>query len=257
MKRILFVVIILFFQIHNAQSDRVKIKEVLTNYQNGDTNKKYKVLEKAFHSKAMMKYVSSKHGYKECNALEVFKGEIGRVPEKNRENIITSIDITGKAASAKLQAVYPKTTVVDYVSLLKIEGKWKIVSKVFSKKEKEQPDEVLVKKTLKNYINGSSYNKLDTITSAFASNATLYLSGKDGFKRYTPQEYAGFFKRGEKGKFNGRRGKILSIEITKDIATAKVEIANPEQKWVYIDLFLLKKKENGWRIISKTATRVN
>lgn len=115
----------------------------------------------------------------------------------------------------------------------------------------------LIKNTLQNYITGSSYNKLDLIKSAFTSNATLYLTGRSGFKRYTPDEYANFFKNGEVGKFNGRQGKILDVEIFKDIATAKVEIAGPQRKWVYLDLFLLKKIEGSWKIISKTATKIN
>ena len=120
-----------------------------------------------------------------------------------------------------------------------------------------QTEHSLVEKTLQNYMEGSSYNKLDLLESAFTKNATLYLTGKDGFKLYTPKEYAGFFKNKKYGEFNGRNGKVLSIEVVKDIATAKVEIAGPERKWVYIDLFLLKKTENGWKIISKTATRVD
>lgn len=121
-----------------------------------------------------------------------------------------------------------------------------------------QTEHSLVEKTLQNYMEGSSYNKLDVLESAFTKNATLYLTGKDGdFKIYTPKEYTGFFKNKKYGEFNGRNGKVLSIEIIKDIATAKVEISGPERKWVYIDLFLLKKTENGWKIISKTATRVD
>ncbi|RZN84845.1 MAG: peptidase [Winogradskyella sp.] len=116
----------------------------------------------------------------------------------------------------------------------------------------------LIEKTLQNYMEGSSYNKLEILESAFTDNATLYLTNKDGlFKLYTPKEYTGFFKNADKGKFNGRYAKILEIQQIKDIATAKVEIAGPERKWVYIDLFLLKKLEDGWKIISKTATRVD
>ena len=114
-----------------------------------------------------------------------------------------------------------------------------------------------VQKTLQKYMDGSSYNKQELILSAFTDNATLYLSGRDGFKMYTPKQYADFFKNGKKGEFNGRDAKILAIEVIKDIATAKVEIAGPERKWVYIDLFLLKKTEEGWKIISKTATRTD
>lgn len=114
-----------------------------------------------------------------------------------------------------------------------------------------------VQKTLQKYMDGSSYNKQELILNAFTDNATLYLSGRDGFKMYTPKQYANFFKNGKKGEFNGRDAKILAIEVIKDIATAKVEIAGPERKWVYIDLFLLKKTEEGWKIISKTATRTD
>jgi len=121
-----------------------------------------------------------------------------------------------------------------------------------------QSELAAVEKPLQNYMEGSSYNKPILLESAFTENATLYLTGRDGaFKLYTPKEYVGFFKNGEVGKFNGRHGKILDVEVFKDIATAKVEIAGPERKWVYIDLFLLKKFDNGWKIISKTATRVD
>lgn len=110
---------------------------------------------------------------------------------------------------------------------------------------------------LQKYMEGSSYNKPEMLESAFTENATLYLTGKDGFKRYTPKDYVAFFKNSEVGKFNGRDAKILAIEVVNDIATAKIEIAGPEREWVYIDLFLLKKFEEGWKIISKTATRID
>lgn len=123
---------------------------------------------------------------------------------------------------------------------------------------KTSSSNALIEKTLQNYMEGSSYAKLDILESAFTKDATLYLTNRDGvFKRYTPKEYTGFFKNAEYGRFNGRTAKILAIEVIKDIATAKVEIAGPERKWVYMDLFLLKKFEYGWKIISKTATRVD
>jgi len=111
--------------------------------------------------------------------------------------------------------------------------------------------------TLNNYIEGSSYNNLEQLEGVFTENATLYLTVNGEFKSLTPKEYVAFFKDAEKGKFNGRYGKVLSIEVVKDIATAKVEISIPERKMIYIDLLLLKKSENNWKIISKTATQVD
>ncbi|GGG98434.1 hypothetical protein GCM10011416_15720 [Polaribacter pacificus] len=123
---------------------------------------------------------------------------------------------------------------------------------------KAQTDHLQVEKTLQNYIEGSSYNKLDLLKSAFAENATLYLTmGTGVFKRLSPADYAELFKNNPSGKFNGRYGKVLSVSLIKDIATAKVEIRIPARKMVYIDLFLLKRTDSGWKIISKTATRID
>ncbi|MEL6484432.1 MAG: nuclear transport factor 2 family protein [Bacteroidota bacterium] len=118
-------------------SDYAMVENTLNSYLNGDTQKDYETLEKAFHPQADMKYVSSKSGYQVYNALEVFAAEKGRAPEKNRSNHIAYISITGKAAHAKLEITYPENTVVDYVNLLKIEGQWKIVNKIFSRKPKQ------------------------------------------------------------------------------------------------------------------------
>ena len=120
----------------------------------------------------------------------------------------------------------------------------------------QSTNEEQIRNTLNDYIEGSSYNKVDQIKKAFADNATLYLTNREGeFKKYTPLEYTGFFKNGTPGKFNGRVGNILEINIDKDIATAKAQIVVTERKSRYIDLFLLKNIEGkGWKIVSKTAT---
>ncbi len=118
-----------------------------------------------------------------------------------------------------------------------------------------QSDQKLVEKTLHRYIEGSSYNKLDMLENAFATDATLYLTIQNEFKRLSPKEYISFFEDNKRGQFNGRTGTIVSTAIEGDIATAKVEILVPDVDWKFVDLFLLKDTEDGWKIISKTATR--
>ncbi len=119
-----------------------------------------------------------------------------------------------------------------------------------------QHQQKALEKTLYDYINGSSYNNIAQLESAFTDNATLYLTLKDGYQRLTPKKYTGFFENGTSGTFNGRIGSILSTDIEGDIATAKVEILIPKLKWRFIDLFLLKNTADGWKIISKTATKM-
>ncbi|WP_108868685.1 nuclear transport factor 2 family protein [Aquimarina aquimarini] len=120
------------------KSDYSQIEKTVWYYLDGDTQKDYELLKKAFHKNATMKYVSSKKGYTESNALEAFKSIQGKEPETNRMNRIEYINIAGKSANAKIEVVYPNAVVVDYMNLLKIEGEWKIVSKIYSMKRKKK-----------------------------------------------------------------------------------------------------------------------
>ena len=51
--------------------------------------------------------------------------------EEKRMRRIDSIDITGNVAIAKITLHYPQVKFTDYMSMLKIDGEWKIVNKTF------------------------------------------------------------------------------------------------------------------------------
>ena len=51
--------------------------------------------------------------------------------ESQRQRRIESLDISGNSAIAKLVLDYPDVKFTDYMSLLKVNGEWKIASKVF------------------------------------------------------------------------------------------------------------------------------
>lgn len=120
-----------------------------------------------------------------------------------------------------------------------------------------QSEEEAIRQTLQNYIDGSSYNDQELIQSAFYENADLFLSKKDQeLWILSPEEYANLFKNREKGKFNGRNGKILMVDYANNIASAKAEILIPERGLTFIDIFLLKKLNGKWKIISKAATQI-
>lgn len=52
--------------------------------------------------------------------------------EAQRRRRIVSIDIAGTSAVAKLELDYPGAFITDYMSLLQIDGDWKIVGKIFN-----------------------------------------------------------------------------------------------------------------------------
>ncbi|MFP5245193.1 MAG: nuclear transport factor 2 family protein [Thermoanaerobaculia bacterium] len=58
--------------------------------------------------------------------------------EPQRKRSIEWIDVTGDAATAKLRLDYPDVTFTDYMSLLKIDGEWKIVNKTFHADRKKK-----------------------------------------------------------------------------------------------------------------------
>jgi len=114
-------------------SEQDLVKKTLSYYLDGGTNNDFETLKKAFHKDASMKFIS-KDGYKEVNAIEFFKKVMKPGPKQNRQTRIDYINISGTTASAKLIIEYPNVTLTDYMNLLKIEGQWKVVSKIYSRK---------------------------------------------------------------------------------------------------------------------------
>lgn len=111
---------------------------------------------------------------------------------------------------------------------------------------------------LNNYMMGSSYNNTARIKSAFYAEADMFLDHPEKpIYLMKPGKYADLFAKREQGVFNGRYGKILSLDIEGGIATAKAEILMPSRDSRYIDIFLLKKLEGEWKIISKAAGRAD
>ena len=56
--------------------------------------------------------------------------------EAQRKRSIEILDLTGDAAVARVVLDYPAMRFVDYMSLLKIDGEWKIVNKSFNAQSK-------------------------------------------------------------------------------------------------------------------------
>lgn len=117
------------------------------------------------------------------------------------------------------------------------------------------PDERQVAAVIQDYLQGSSYNRDEQLRRAFHPDARLYLSqGASGMREVSIAEYAGWFSKNP-GQFNGRVGRLLSVQLEGNIATAKAEILVSKDQARFVDLFLLKKIDEQWKIISKTATR--
>lgn len=136
MKNLFLIIIasIFTFYLSAQDSDIDLVSQTVSFYLDGGTNNDFATLEKAFHKDATMKYIGEE--YTEVNAIEFFRDRMKPGPAQDRKTRIASIDISGHAANAKLEIEYPTFTFVDYMNLLKIDGEWKIVSKIFYRRNK-------------------------------------------------------------------------------------------------------------------------
>lgn len=115
-------------------SDYTMIEKTVSYYLDGGTNNDFETLKKAFHETAQMIYVDKEGKHQAVNALEFFGRVVKPGPKQDRQTRIVSIDVAGHTANAKLEIEYPTFSFIDYMNLLKIEGEWKIVNKIYYKK---------------------------------------------------------------------------------------------------------------------------
>lgn len=125
-----------------AQSspEEVAVNETLMNYLDGGTYGDTVRLMKAFHPSASMKYIDNKTGeFRDvpiADYLNRAKANAGKT--NNRKTKIVYTTISGTAAQARLEIDGGTYIFHDYMNLLKINGEWKIVGKVFWREEKSQ-----------------------------------------------------------------------------------------------------------------------
>ena len=87
---------------------------------------------RAFHTDAKLFWV--KDGALAQRTSAEFAGGASGKPaddEAKRVRKIAMIDIADDAAIAKVELEYPDVSFVDYLSLLKLDGKWVVVNKIF------------------------------------------------------------------------------------------------------------------------------
>lgn len=129
------------------------------------------------------------------------------------------------------------------------------ITAVASAASAEQDDNA-IRETVRLYLHGTSYNVQSEIKQAFHASSRLYLDGKnDAEWELSGPEYAKLFSQEKAGQFNGRHGRLIQVDVSGKVATAKAEIHIPQQGVRYVDVFLLKKIAGTWKIVSKSADR--
>jgi Putative lumazine-binding len=121
--------------------DEAAIRQTVQYYFDGGSNRDSVALRKAFHPDARMLFV--RDGQLVVVPIEEYIARVagerlkpGEVDSTRKR--VTSVDVTGDAAIARVELKRPEALIVDYMSLLKVEGRWQIVNKIFSRETRRE-----------------------------------------------------------------------------------------------------------------------
>ncbi len=126
-----------------------------------------------------------------------------------------------------------------------LNANFKDPNNTFAKNDVEQIKEILF-----DYIEGTANGQPERLRKAFHPNFNLYTVAKDTLWTRSGEQYISKIKPGEK---SNRIGRIISIDVEKDAAIAKVEIVVPDWR-TFTDYFLILKYEGAWKIVHKSYT---
>jgi hypothetical protein len=109
------------------------VYEVVQHYFDGMMRARPDLLRRAFHADARLIGVGREGDVMIIPFEQWAASWEGREPRDvtKYHNEIVSADITGTAASVKTDLQWPDVHYVDYLSLLKVGGEWRIVNKIW------------------------------------------------------------------------------------------------------------------------------
>jgi hypothetical protein len=113
--------------------DEAGVRAALQHYLNGHATGDPEEFRKAFHPEARMTFV--RDGKIVITPIsEYIARATGKPPadEAKRARRITSVEVTGTAATGRIELDYPQALLIDYMTLLKENGRWVIIAKSFN-----------------------------------------------------------------------------------------------------------------------------
>lgn len=121
-----------WFSVKAENPEEHAVRQALEHYFRGHATGQGEHFRKVFHPDSKL-FAVRDGKYWQLTSEEYIARASGKpaADEEKRMRRIESIDITGNAAIAKITLHYPQVKFTDYMSMLKIDGEWKIVNKTF------------------------------------------------------------------------------------------------------------------------------
>ena len=120
-----------------GSADEAAVREAVNQYLKAHATGSADPIRGVFRPELRMMFVREGQ-FMSRTAEEYMSGFSGKpaADEAQRKRRIAMVDVTGNAAMAKVVLDYPAATLTDYFALLKIDGKWQIVNKIFHSQPK-------------------------------------------------------------------------------------------------------------------------
>jgi hypothetical protein len=122
-------------------SDEAAIRQTVQYYFDGGTHRDSVALRKAFHPDARMLF--ARDGKLVVVPISEYIARVagdrpkpGEVDSTRKR--VTSVDVTGDAAIARVELGRAEGVITDYMSLLKVDGRWQIVNKIFTRQPRRE-----------------------------------------------------------------------------------------------------------------------
>ena len=241
------------------------INRTINYYFHGVEMYDVEALKKAYHPDANLSFIDKETGaLEQFNATQYF-AMIAEAPHvvQERSLHVKSIDITGNAALAKPEIIYDRRgqRISDYLSLLKVDGAWKIVNRTsykdyatFGGKPNGAPDAseiASIDKVAWTYLVGADDYDLNAFEeSLHPTAAEAFVNEKNGaLQALSRPEYMTLYA-GMTGERGGRQ-EIQAVEMTGDMAMAKVHTYYRQYKAAATAYLVLMKSEGQWQIVHK------
>jgi len=137
MRKLTFVFLLLFVTPlfaagPSAGAEDAAVRAAIEHYFQGHATGQGAEFRKVFHPESKLFFIRDGK-FATRTSEDYINGAPGKPAEDEaqRKRTIEWIDVTGDTAVAKLTLAYPAVTFTDYMALLKIDGEWKIVNKIF------------------------------------------------------------------------------------------------------------------------------
>jgi hypothetical protein len=114
-------------------SGEAKVRAVVEQYLHGLKFNDVASFKAAFWPDAKLYWVKRDSTLGQLSQEEWYKSFVAVAgKEEPGELSIVSVNVTDNAASVKVLETYPKSLYVDYLNLLRINGEWRIVNKIYT-----------------------------------------------------------------------------------------------------------------------------